>query len=463
MINSIIDTLNNLQNINTPAAGKTCPAGGENTSVSYMDNKHSSSFIKDGFEKVYEQKTNGFKESKTAEDSMTIGEVKGSFRRIGGAVSEDIQSFKDLLSSSIDESNAESSLDLTLARDINEIISELKEAAGITESEEETTEDTDLSSDTESETVEGEDTEMDLKDLEALIPAGMEQISNSQSKDTVVSSDEELSEEIEISFADKAASLLDEAETNSSDTSSALDIQLPDPEVTTSETNNTKGAQNDFESILEEDALKELNVESVESETDTASDEGSSLMDNQSPQEQAVKAMLHSDGEAFDLNVVKTNQLGQTSQSVQAKTVDITPSKIIEQITKQMEGLFNNSRVNIVLNPESLGKVNIQLLNSSDGLSAHFTVASNEVRDLLMKGLDGLKDTLASHGVSVDNVSVKVSDAQKEADTPDWTEQEGSRGGNKGQGQPDREEKEKGLFERMMAQTINNDTQNGKV
>ena len=184
-------------------------------------------------------------------------------------------------------------------------------------------------------------------------------------------------------------------------------------------------------------------------------------MDNQSPQEQAVKAMLHSDGEHFDLSVTKTNQPAQT-QTVQAKTTDITPSKIIEQITKQMEGLFNNSKVNIVLNPESLGRVQIQLVNSSDGLSAHFTVGSNEVKDLLLKGLDGLKDTLASHGVGVDNVSVKVSNTQKEADTPDWTEQEGSRGGNKGQSQPDREEKEKGLFEKMMAQT-DEEFKNGNV
>ena len=458
MISSIIDTLNNLQNINTPAAGKTYSAGGENTSVSYMDNKHSSSFIKDGFEKVYEQKTGGLKDSQTESKTQTLGDVKESFQKIGGAVSEEVQSFKDLLSKLIDESNAESSLDLTLARDINEIISELKEAAGITNDEEENAEEI---SDTDSETVEGEETEMDVKDLEALLPAGAEQINYSQSK--IQPEDSEESSDLQsVTSVDENDSVLNGSESNTSDSSSTLDIFEMETDVNNTEASKSQSAGTDFESVLEEDALRELNVESVEAETDTSPDDGSSLMDNQSPQEQAVKAMLHSDGEPFELNTVKTNQLGQSNQQVQAKTADITPSKIIEQITKQMEGLFNNSRVNIVLNPESLGRVNIQLLNSSDGLSAHFTVASNEVRDLLMKGLDGLKDTLASHGVSVDNVSVKVNDTQKEADTSDWTEQEGSRGGNKGQSQPDREEKEQGLFEKTMAQT-NDNFENGKV
>ena len=78
-----------------------------------------------------------------------------------------------------------------------------------------------------------------------------------------------------------------------------------------------------------------------------------------------------------------------------------------------------------------------------------------------MKGLDGLKDTLLAQGVNVDNVSVKVADTQKSEYEQDWTEQEGSRGGNKGQKNPDREEKEKGLFEQMMAQTLENE--NGNV
>ena len=471
MISSIIDTLNNLQNINTPAAGKTYSAGGENTSVSYMDNQHSSSFIKDGFEKVYTQKTNSLKEENSIQSSQTpqapqtdkaSGKVEESFNRIGAAAAEEGEAFTEIISQAVDESSAESALDLTLARDINEIISELKEATGMPAEEEaeesENPEGEELASNTESETIESEDAEnMEIKDLEALMPAGTEPVTYSQVKDN--SGDEDILNEDTITLNNKTVS----AETDTNSFESSMDFDIFETETSTGNqtADKTNSSESDFENILEDDKLKELNIESIEADSKTASDEGSSLMDNQSPQEQAVKAMLHSDGEHFDLSVTKTNQPAQT-QTVQAKTTDITPSKIIEQITKQMEGLFNNSKVNIVLNPESLGRVQIQLINSSDGLSAHFTVGSNEVKDLLMKGLDGLKDTLASHGVGVDNVSVKVSNTQKEADTPDWTEQEGSRGGNKGQSQPDREEKEKGLFEKMMAQT-DEEFKNGNV
>lgn len=448
MINSIIDNLNNLQNV------KSAAQSGENTYVSFLDNKHSDSFKKDGFEKVYEQNLNNDTKSTSESAVETIGSLRESHRKIGSEVSKELEAFKDFLEKTFEESNAESSLDLTLARDIDEIISELKDAV----------------SDETSEVLETEAEEDTEQETDSLVYAGINPDIIAKFRETLANGEEyantDSDSDLEVSLLDTAEELTNELESNTLDSNSmSADIELVDVEsnTTVSDTSKTQTSENDLESLLDEDTLKELNIESIEADTDTSSDDGGSLMDNQSPQEQAVKAMLHSDGETFDLNAVKSNQNIQSTQSVQPKTADISPSKIIEQITKQMEGLFNNSKVNIVLNPESLGRVNIQLVNSPEGLSAQFTVANHEVRDILMKGLDGLKDTLASHGVGVDNVSVKVSDTQKEADTPDWTEQEGSRGGNKGQNQPDREEKEKGLFEQTIAQTINNETNNADV
>lgn len=452
MINSIIDNLNNLQNV------KSAAQSGENTYVSFLDNKHSDSFKKDGFEKVYEQNLNNDTKSTSESAVETIGSLRESHQKIGSEVSKELEAFKDFLEKTFEESNAESSLDLTLARDIDAIISELKDAVS-----DETSEvlETEAEEDTE---------QVTEQETDSLIYAGINPDIIAKFRETLANGEEftntDSDSDLEVSLLDTAEELTNELESNTLDSNSmSADIELVDVEsdTTVSDTSKTQTSENDLESLLDEDALKELNIESIEADTDTSSDDGGSLMDNQSPQEQAVKAMLHSDGETFDLNAVKSNQNIQSAQSVQPKTADISPSKIIEQITKQMEGLFNNSKVNIVLNPESLGRVNIQLVNSPEGLSAQFTVANHEVRDILMKGLDGLKDTLASHGVGVDNVSVKVSDTQKEADTPDWTEQEGSRGGNKGQNQPDREEKEKGLFEQTIAQTINNETNNADV
>lgn len=221
-----------------------------------------------------------------------------------------------------------------------------------------------------------------------------------------------------------------------------------------------KSSTEALEDIINEDQLKELNLESLDAESSDSSSAGDSdLMQNQSPEEQGVKAMLQADAD-FTTEMKPAMQT-QNTQTVNSNTasVEVTPSKIIEQITKQMEGMQNGSKLNIVLNPESLGKVSIQLINTKEGLSAQFTVATQDARNLIMKGLDGLKDTLVSHGVSVDNVTVKLNDTQESEYNTDWTEQEGSRGGNKEQNHQ-REQRDKEQFDRMMSFIEN---ENGKV
>ena len=247
----------------------------------------------------------------------------------------------------------------------------------------------------------------------------------------------------------------------------AADIQTTTetPKITNE---SGKGSTEALEDIINEDQLKELNIESLDAESSDSSSGDSDLMQNQSPEEQGVKAMLQNDTDfASDLGTSFTNG-ASTQNGIQGTnaaggsntaSVEITPSKIIEQITKQMEGMQNGSKLNIVLNPESLGKVSIQLINTKEGLSAQFTVATQDARNLIMKGLDGLKDTLVSHGVSVDNVTVKLNDTQESEYNTDWTEQEGSRGGNKEQN-PQREQRDKEQFDRMMSFIEN---ENGKI
>lgn len=239
----------------------------------------------------------------------------------------------------------------------------------------------------------------------------------------------------------------------------AADVQTTTE--TTKVTNESgKSSTEALEDIINEDQLKELNIESLDAESSDSSSAGDSdLMQNQSPEEQGVKAMLQADADfTTEMKPAMQTQNTQTANSKTA-SVEITPSKIIEQITKQMEGMQNGSKLNIVLNPESLGKVSIQLINTKEGLSAQFTVATQDARNLIMKGLDSLKDTLVSHGVSVDNVTVKLNDTQESEYNTDWTEQEGSRGGNKEQN-PQREQRDKEQFDRMMSFIEN---ENGKV
>lgn len=446
MTQAVTNTLNNLEQIlsvKQDSQKLTAPAS------SGMDKAKE-------FTKVFESTLN--------KDVSTINDLKTELKS-EKLTTEDVsitsEEFKEILKQATDEANVETSLDLTLARDINEIISQLKEAIeNATEIVEE-----------------GSEEEIVVDDLENAEEMLVEQQENNQEELTdeedVSTQEQNVSFGQVITFVDKTTASIDVQDSlkfsEKEDSREGFEkVDMTAEEVVDFAENllddvvslKTKElpSQNEVELPLDENVMKDLKLESISAELDTTG--GSDLMQNQSPEEYAVKAMINQDVDVFEIKLDST-QNTQTIPQVQTKPVDVNPSRILEQITKHFEGLQNNSKVNIVLNPESLGKVNIQLLSSKEGLTAQFTVTTQEARDLLTKGLDGLKESLGAHGVAVDNVSVKVADSQKSEYRQDWTEQEGSRGGNKGQGQPNREEKEKGLFEKMMAQTV--EDENGNV
>ena len=191
-------------------------------------------------------------------------------------------------------------------------------------------------------------------------------------------------------------------------------------------TTQTKDSGSKISNVIKENIVKELNVEVLSSQSSETGASFGDLMQNQSPQEQAARVMIQND---VKFETIKA----ETLKNVQVKPETISPSKIIEQITKQLDGMVNNSKLNLVLNPGSLGKVNLQLMNTKDGLTAQFTVTTQDVKDILMKGLDGLKENLLAQGVTVDNVSIKLDETEREYN-PNYTEQESSKGGNKQQG-----------------------------
>lgn len=213
------------------------------------------------------------------------------------------------------------------------------------------------------------------------------------------------------------------------------------------ESTHLKAENSKVSSVINENIIKELNAEVISSESAEAEGSMGDLMQNQSPQEQAARVMIQGD---IKYETVESETAKTTSQ---VKTANVTPSKIIEQISKQLENMFNNSKLNMVLNPGTLGKVNLQLVNARDGLMAQFTVTTQEARDLLMKGLDGLKESLLAQGVSVDSVTIKLEEADSE-NAFDWTEREGSKGGNKHHHAGKQKEDAKN-FEQMMFEIEN--------
>ena len=436
MTSTVVNTLNNLE--------KMLSTQSEAQKVS--EKLHSGMDKAKDFKKIFDSNI-------SKNEAKSIKDVKDSQSVHKNSIASN--EFKRILKEASKEANIETSLDLTLAKDINEIISQLKEAV----------EDANEAIDAVEESLENSVSET-IENSAQIV----EKTINDESalENQIESSDNQLTEQILTSLSD--ISLIQKNLSSNLQDSSAENIELLELDTTeliefaentiedvvsTSKTDDLSNL--DLENLLDEEAIKDLKIESISAETDFSGE--SDFMQNQTPEEHAIKAMINEDVEVFDLKIASA-QKAQSVNVAQPKVVDVNPSKILDQISKQLDGLQNNSKVNIVLNPESLGKVNIQLLSTKEGLTAQFVVTTQEAKELLTKGVDGLKESLLSHGVGVDNISVKVSENQKSEYQQDWTEQENSE--KRGREQEQRkEEKEKGAFEKMMAKYEEN--KNGNV
>ena len=397
-----------------------------NNQQSFSDKLGAKDFTQSDFQNVLDKQTSLQTKANAVKDS--IGGMKKTAENT-------FQKLQDKIQETYKEVGSESALNLSLAS---------AEDAEVTDSAIE-------SEDSVSENTTLEDVETTLQNL---VQPLVEQITNQigQVENTVKNVAEKVIENVSETL---------ENELNVTINGIDLDKVLEDfefnntddlPEITPLKAENAEESEGKtLEELVDEDTLRELNIESVETDTSSGEEESSDLMQNQTAEEQGIKASLQQADANF--GELKTDST-QSNVSLQAAkptgNSDVTPSKIIDQISKQMENMNTGSKVNIVLNPESLGKVSVQLINTKEGLSAQFTVATQDAKNLIMKGLDGLKDSLLAQGVNVDNVTVKLSETQESEYNADWTEQEGSRGGNKEQGSR-KGQKEKERFEEMMS------------
>lgn len=168
-----------------------------------------------------------------------------------------------------------------------------------------------------------------------------------------------------------------------------------------------------------------------------------------------VESVSFSKGQTQNISSAATN-----TQTITSNNHNISKEDVLAQIHSKLQTMnsTNNSRITMVLNPEALGKVSIQLVNTSDGLSAEMQVASQAVKDILDSNLSNLKETLSAQGVSVNEISVKVSQSENNAEM-DYTEQENNNDNKQGQDKNQREEKDKQKFEKMFTMFQDNDEQ----
>lgn len=132
-------------------------------------------------------------------------------------------------------------------------------------------------------------------------------------------------------------------------------------------------------------------------------------------------------------NFAKTLSNVQT-QPQQANSKEISDTEILSQVNNKLSSLKDDgtSKVSIVLRPENLGKINLELVNTKEGLTAQLTTDNPQVKQILDKSLDSLKDNLSNQGVGVSSVTVKVDETQKQSTDMYSFDREQSNAGNQG-------------------------------
>ena len=68
-----------------------------------------------------------------------------------------------------------------------------------------------------------------------------------------------------------------------------------------------------------------------------------------------------------------------------------------------------SNKVSIVLQPENLGRVSVEIMSSKDGLVAKMTTDTQQVKELFDKNVEALKSNLSSQGVNVNSIKVECS------------------------------------------------------
>ncbi len=94
------------------------------------------------------------------------------------------------------------------------------------------------------------------------------------------------------------------------------------------------------------------------------------------------------------------------------------PESVTGQITSKLHVLAETGRheMELSLKPESLGKINLKLVEEKGQILARFTAESEQVRAILESNMQLLKDALEKNGLQVQQLSVSVGDKQKEQD-----------------------------------------------
>lgn len=167
---------------------------------------------------------------------------------------------------------------------------------------------------------------------------------------------------------------------------------------------------------------EELNAEVVRNELKLHSGDGPEVMvvketgkdeeSSQAASEQGRKESNEQEAairyEVFLDNLTKTVQEVAVEPVNEARTLEL--KEIVGQILERIRVVMKpeQTSMEMVLNPEQLGKVNLTVVSKDGTMTAHFKVQNEVAREAIESQLQTLKETLNSQGIKVEAIEVTV-------------------------------------------------------
>ena len=189
------------------------------------------------------------------------------------------------------------------------------------------------------------------------------------------------------------------------------------------EVKEVKNTQNDTKVDIEQSMLDEMNVQIDE----VSSSQTSTSSNNQSfttAQDEVIKLQIEnadSDSStpvtfAFDKTIKPANNTNSQIR-MEGLTKELNANDILNQIGSKFEQLKDGSstKITMTLRPNDLGRVTIELLSNANGISTNIIAQNSQVKELLDKNLDILKQQLVSQGINVQNVQIKTVEQNSQA------------------------------------------------
>lgn len=122
-----------------------------------------------------------------------------------------------------------------------------------------------------------------------------------------------------------------------------------------------------------------------------------------------------------------------TSLEASNQVSDIQGKDIVSQITEQIKVNLTNEKTSmeLLLNPENLGKVHVAISSKEGILTAHFTVQNEIAKEAIESSLQVLKESFLEQGLKVEDVEVTLGNYALEYGEKDAEQQSGDKHGGK--------------------------------